>query len=276
MSRGPTTAVIVNTYNWPWALERALTGLERQTDRDFEVVIADDGSGPETRALLDRFLARGRFPLRHVWQRDVGFRRALALNRAVLQTDAELLCFLDHDTIPAADWVELYRRRCGPGEFAAGGYCRLTQEETRRVTIGSIEDGSFEALMTPERLRHVRFYHWANAWSRLLGRKNRPRLLGLSFAASRELFVKVNGLDLSYVGWGKEDSDLRTRMRMAGGIGRSVWNRSFAFHLWHPVNPTKERKALNQARYDLLRAGGLPWRCENGLDQVTPEEPEAA
>jgi hypothetical protein len=130
--------------------------------------------------------------------------------------------------------------------------------------------------MTPPRLRHVRFYHWANAWSRLLGKVNRPRLLGLSFAAARELFVKVNGFDLDYVGWGKEDSDLRTRMRMAGGVGRSVWNRSFAFHLWHPVNPTKEKKAVNQARYDRLRRGELPTRCVNGLDHLAQEDARAA
>jgi GT2 family glycosyltransferase len=266
--KAPTTAVVVNTYNWPWALERVLTGLARQSDPDFEVVIADDGSGAPTRELIESFRARAPYRIEHVWQEDVGFRRSLALNRAVTRTRAELLCFIDHDSIPASNWVETFRRMHDPDGFTAGGYCRLTPEESKAIELETVTSGAFEKLMTPERRRHNVFYHWANAWSRLMGRVNRPRLLGLSFAVSRALFEKVNGIDHAYVGWGKEDSDLRTRMRMAGGVGRSAWSRSFVFHLWHPSSPTKEKKAVNQARYDLLRAGGLPWRCENGLAQV--------
>ncbi len=272
MRRRPTTAVIVNTYNWPWALERVLAGLNRQTDGEFEVVVGDDGSAPATKEMIDAFRPRARFPLQHVWQEDLGFRQPVAVNRAVLHTDAQLLCFLDQDTVPAASWIELYRECHRPGEFMAGGYCRLTQEETQAITLATIADGSFERLMNAERLRHVRSYHRANTWSRLLGMQNRPRLLGLNFAASRDLYVRVNGFDNWYTGWGKNDSDLRTRMRRSGAVGRSLWNRSFAFHLWHPVHPTKENKEKNQARYDRVRAGELPWRCEDGLARVADEQ----
>ena len=41
-------SVIVATYNREDALDAVLRGLSRQRDRNFEVVVADDGSGPAT------------------------------------------------------------------------------------------------------------------------------------------------------------------------------------------------------------------------------------
>ena len=49
-------SVIVTTYNREDALDAALRALSRQSDDDFEIVIADDGSRPET-ARADRKLA---------------------------------------------------------------------------------------------------------------------------------------------------------------------------------------------------------------------------
>ena len=42
-------SVIVSTYNRPDALGACLRSLGRQTDKHFEIVVADDGSGPQTR-----------------------------------------------------------------------------------------------------------------------------------------------------------------------------------------------------------------------------------
>ena len=72
------TTVIISTYNWPWALERVLTGLTRQTCRDFDVVIGDDGSEPETRAMIERFSPTAPFEIRHVWHEDIGRRKSRA------------------------------------------------------------------------------------------------------------------------------------------------------------------------------------------------------
>ncbi len=67
-------AVVVATYNWPAALDRVLASLADQTHRAFEVIVADDGSGPETADLIERWTEQVRFPLKHVWQEDEGFR----------------------------------------------------------------------------------------------------------------------------------------------------------------------------------------------------------
>ncbi|RMG15809.1 MAG: glycosyltransferase [Planctomycetota bacterium] len=263
------TACLISTYNWPWALERVLTGLARQTTLDFEVVIGDDGSGPETRAMIERFAQSAPFRIEHVWHEDLGRRKTRAMNNAIRATDAEHLIFLDQDGIPAANLVELHRACYAPNRLIVGGYVRLTRDQTEAMTLEDVRSGAFESLMTPERLRFLRRRHLKNQFYILTGRKSRPKLMGLNFSIARDLIEKVNGFDEAYVGWGQEDSDLRHRVRFAGGGARCIWHKAFVFHLWHPEDPTKG-KQLNRQTYEDLKRGRRPWRCAKGLVQEEP------
>ena len=51
--------LVVAVYNAVRYLEFILAALERQSTTDFEVVIADDGSGPEIKSLVDQVKAVG-------------------------------------------------------------------------------------------------------------------------------------------------------------------------------------------------------------------------
>ena len=212
----PKTAVILSTYNRPEFLELSLTGLLVQTDTEFDIVIADDGSGPDTKELIERFQNESSLPINHVWQEDKGFRKAKILNEAVHSTDAGLLVFLDQDAIPGRDWMALHRAIYAPNRFVPGGYIRLTKEDSEKLDVEKIRQGAYEALMTEERLRFLKRRHWKSLFYFLTMKKIRPRLMGLNFSVARDLFEKVNGYDEAYEGWGKEDSDLRTRMRQSG------------------------------------------------------------
>ena len=48
-------SVILATYNRTDALALVLQSLDTQTDMNFEVVIADDGSSPDTKFLIEQF-----------------------------------------------------------------------------------------------------------------------------------------------------------------------------------------------------------------------------
>ncbi|MFZ9003233.1 MAG: glycosyltransferase, partial [Robiginitalea sp.] len=67
-SGNPKISVIISTYNAEAWLEKVLWGFNWQTYRDFEVVIADDGSGPATRQLIERIEPDVFYPIKHVWQ----------------------------------------------------------------------------------------------------------------------------------------------------------------------------------------------------------------
>src|SRR5262245_41641725 len=228
----PGAAVILSTYNRPEALELTLAGLARQSDRDFEVVVADDGSGTATRSVVERASAGGLRVL-HVWQQDRGFRKARILNRAVAGTGAELLLFLDQDAIPARDWVAVHKAHAARNRFCPGGFVALTPEQSARLSVAAVRDGAHERLPTREQLVELRYRHLRNLVYIGVLMKSRPRLVGMNFSVARDLYERVNGFDAVYEGYGKEDSDLRTRMRRAGGQARCVWHKAVVFHVWH-------------------------------------------
>src|SRR5688500_13774020 len=69
-SRMPKTTVMFATYNEPQWLEWVLWGYATQTEKDFEVLVVDDGSRDDTRAVIDRVRPQLPYRLRHFWQPD--------------------------------------------------------------------------------------------------------------------------------------------------------------------------------------------------------------
>src|SRR5260221_13874655 len=96
---GLRLSVIVTTYNNPHGLELVLAGLARQTVQDFELLIADDGSGADTKAVIDDFARRATVPVEHVWHPDEGFRKCAILNKAIRAAHGDYLVFFDGDCV---------------------------------------------------------------------------------------------------------------------------------------------------------------------------------
>jgi glycosyltransferase involved in cell wall biosynthesis len=126
-------SIIVTTYNREDALAAVLSALSRQADRNFEVVVADDGSGPATAALIESWKPRLGVPLTHVWQVDWGFRAAEIRNRAVLGAGGDYCVFLDGDCIARPDFVAAHRRLAEPGWFVTGNRVLLSPALTAAV-----------------------------------------------------------------------------------------------------------------------------------------------
>src|SRR5688572_19913043 len=124
------TAVIVTTYNRPDALDAALEGYLAQDDTSFELPIADDGSRDDTRALVEACARRAPFPVKHVWQEDLGFRAGAARNRALAQTSADYVIFSDGDCVPPSFFVSRHVALARPGCFLAGNRVLLTERFT--------------------------------------------------------------------------------------------------------------------------------------------------
>src|SRR5262245_25015669 len=131
--RAPSVGVVFTTYNRPRDLERVLAGYARQSHRQFEVVIADDGSGSETRECIARARDTWGLDIRHVWHEDIGFRKCRILNRAIVETGAEYLIFTDGDCIPHPEFVAGHLALARPGYFVSGGCVRLGEPATNAV-----------------------------------------------------------------------------------------------------------------------------------------------
>lgn len=135
----PKISIVVSTYNSEAWLEKVLWGFEYQTFKDFEVVIADDGSGPATRKLLDEMSAEVSYPIIHVWQEDDGFQKSRILNKAIVACNASYIVMTDGDCIPREDFVEVHYINKEPGYFISGGYYMLPMNISKAITREDIQ-----------------------------------------------------------------------------------------------------------------------------------------
>ena len=120
MQQAPAISVVITTYNRPDALEAVVEACFAQDDKNFEIIIADDGSTANTKACIDRLRARAPVPLQHVWQPDDGFRAAMARNRGTLAAAGDYIVFLDGDCIPQRDFIARHRRLAARGYMVQG------------------------------------------------------------------------------------------------------------------------------------------------------------
>lgn len=127
-------SVILSTYNAEAWLEKVIWGLSIQTEQDFEIIIADDGSKPKTKELLDSLRPQLDMPLLHVWQPDDGFQKTKILNKAILASSGDYLIFTDGDCIPRKDFVATHVKYSEEGYFLSGGYFMLPMDISELIS----------------------------------------------------------------------------------------------------------------------------------------------
>lgn len=257
-------SVILSTYNRARYLELSLLGYMRQTHKDFEMIIADDGSTDETQGLIERYQKLAPFPIKHAWQEHKGRRKAKILNKAIKLANFDYLIFSDGDCIPKGDFIEAHVRNSQKGYFLGGGHIRLPDVYSVALTPEAVSNGLYEQALTSERLWRLRLKHWKNLFYMLVGKKRRPKLLGGNISVDRKSVFEINGFDENYEGWGQEDSDLRERLKRFGLKPRSILTQAIIFHLYHEPDPTKA--LLPNLAYS--RRPNIPIRCVNGLEKA--------
>ncbi len=273
-------SVIVSTYNRPAALERVLDGLAAQSPPPFEVIVADDGSGPETAALVAG--RRDPFPVRHAWQPDDGFRLARARNIAALRASGDWLQFLDGDCVPRAGFIGRIRRLAAPGVALAGDRILLSRELTERIERERLPVHAWPlSRWVRERLRGginrlLPLAYWPFAVGRGRRRRDWRLLRGANFGLWRADLFAVNGFDESFAGWGLEDSEFAVRLINRGVALRSARLALGVLHLWHPEQP-RAALARNRGLLDAALADGRT-RATRGLAELAgdPSAPAAA
>lgn len=264
-------AVIVTTYNRPDALRAVLRGYAAQTDRAFELMVADDGSTADTGELARDFAARAPFACQHVWHEDDGFRAAAIRNQAVVATAADYIVFTDGDCVPPPTFVERHRALAEPGWFLAGNRLLLSEALTRRVLASgeTIEAWSLGRWMRAWAARDIN--RWVplihlpdGAWRKRTARQWEG-VKTCNLSVWRDDLVHVNGLDETYTGWGMEDSDFVVRLLRSGIRHKSARFAAPVFHLWHREN-VRSHLPENQARLrEVLAAAHI--RAQRGLDR---------
>jgi glycosyltransferase involved in cell wall biosynthesis len=271
-------SVIVTTYNREDALETVLSALSGQTDREFEVVVADDGSRPTTAALIERWKGRLGVPLSHVWQADRGFRAAEIRNRALLAARGDYCVFLDGDCIARADFVATHRRLAEHGWFVTGNRVLLSRELTAAV----LHEGALPQTWNLAQWINRRAKGGVNRLAAVLRlplgplRKLRPgQWLGArscNLAVWRSDLERVDGFDASFRGWGREDSDLLIRLLHSGVRRKDGRFATGVIHLWHEEEDRSQLDA-NDARLDAVQRSDRV-RAQAGMSALAGGAPD--
>jgi glycosyltransferase involved in cell wall biosynthesis len=259
-------SIIITTYNRPDALDAALRALANQSDQNFEIVIADDGSGPDTASIIESWALRLTIPVKHVWQKHQSFRCAESRNRGINASAGAYCIFLDGDCLAPADFVANHRRLAEPGWFVAGNRILLSAQLTNAVLVESLPAETWRfAKLVRQRLRGgvnrllpslrvpfgpLRKIYW-QSWK---GAKT------CNLAVARSDLERTDGFDMNYSGWGFEDSDFVVRLLRAGIRRKDGRFATGVLHLWHPES---DRSSLqeNQSRLDEVLAS----------DRIVPE-----
>jgi glycosyltransferase involved in cell wall biosynthesis len=275
-------SVIVTSYNRPDALGAVLRGLFAQSDSGFELLVADDGSADDTRALVEALGRAAPVPMKHVWQEDRGFRAGAARNRAAARAAGEYLLFLDGDCVPRPDFIARHRHLAERGWMVAGNRILLSESFTREVLAGTvpIHAWTFEQWRAAKARGAINRTLPLRALPlgpmRKLGRRRWQRVRTCNLGVWASDFSAVDGFDEVFEGWGFEDSDLAVRL-INSGVGRKEG--AFAtgvLHLWHREND-RAREGENWQRLQQRIASGQV-RSGRGLaesghgDRVAPRQ----
>jgi len=239
-------SVIIPTYNRPRALRLSLLSLAQQTLLPSEVLIADDGSGDETRkeiAMLQGEL-KHLFPIKHVWQEDIGFRKPRILNETVRQSTGDYLVFIDGDCMAHRDFVRSHVAMSSPDSILSGKRVDIGRKLTERL----LEKGSpivtlrpilvWDAIFGGE-IKSRKVEEAIRIENGVLRRAlHRDRITddgvwGCNFSLYKDLFYGINGCDEDFLDGSIEDNDLGIRVLNQGNKLRSVRNFANIFHLWH-------------------------------------------
>lgn len=265
-----STSIIITAYNQAHTLRFLFASLDRQTSKDFEVIVADDGSSDATPELCKQ---KRTFPLRFVTQPDLGYRKAKILNQAVKQSDSEYLVFLDADVILERHFIQDHLELRRPGHFVCGRRVDLGPVISSQVSVNDINRGQFDQLtcklivsaLKKDSIAVKRGVRITQPWLRTVLGYNKPiDLLGSNFSMWRADLTQVNGFNEGMEAYWGEDGDLFIRLRNSGKIPIGAKSLCVQYHVFHKRRtPTEE----NVKRYEtLLKDHKYKW-AEKGLSQ---------
>lgn len=259
-------SVIMTTYNRPDALGKVLEGLGQQTRLPDEVVIADDGSGPETAAVIEQFQKTSPFPLAHVWHADRGFRAAAIRNKAIRKSAGVYIVSLDGDCIPERHFIEDHLNLAQRGCFFQGK--RILIDETRAATF------SIRAVDTPAKKIKCLLQRGLGNRHHLIRLPFLPVRLSRSLSGIRSCnmgffrddIYAVNGFNEDFEGWGREDSELAVRLYNYGLKRKTHAFTAICFHLWHGES-NRDRLTVNDNLLSEMMAS-TEYQCDRGLSDT--------
>jgi glycosyltransferase involved in cell wall biosynthesis len=244
-------SIIIAFYKKIHYLELVLAGFERQTEKDFEIIVADDGSGTEVHKEITRIIRNSSLNIRHIWHEDKGWRKNIMLNMATRMAVSDYLIFIDGDCIPHRNFVREHLRNRKKGKILSGRRLNLSEKISGQLMVEKVKDGFLEKNIFTWLIKGLlgEISHAEKGlflpWLRPVLMLKKKHLMGANFSIFRDDLYTINGFDERYlaptIG---EDTDIEYRAGLAGIGIRSVRNLAVQYHLYHNLLSRKNNNYL--------------------------------
>lgn len=260
-------SLIITTYNRPDALQLVLQSLLLQSRLPDEIIIADDGSGDETKNTIAAFQKTCTIPVIHAWQEDKGFRAARARNLATSRSHGDYLIFIDGDMILHPAFISSHLLFAKKGFYLQGRRAMLSYAKTQRVleakqvSISPFAPGiSLRTRAFHSPLLARIFSHVSSDWY---------HALSANLSVWKQDLLNINGFNEDFEGWGREDSELSLRLTRLGLRKYDLRYCAVAFHLAHGKDNRVKYIQATERNQKLLESivGSELVYCVNGLDK---------
>ena len=236
-------SILLATYNWPQALKLCLESLASQTDGNFEIIIADDGSTESTKQVIDAMKSVIPMTITHLWQEDYGFRKTKILNQAITAAHGDYLVFLDGDCIVQPDFVAKHRELAQKGYMVTGSRVLLNESLTKELlTWPKWDFDRFCSNLIAKRLNGGINKYWplkiklGNGSWRDYKKFVWRRIKGCNMACWKADAEAINGFDETMTGWGHEDADFVFRLQRHHIKRKSGSWSTEVLHLFHKIH----------------------------------------
>ena len=186
-----------------------LYSIRKQSHIPTEVIVADDGSGEETKKVIDAARKDYPVPLHHLWQEDKGYRLSRARNMGLRKAKEDYIIMLDGDIFIHRDYIKDVLSHAKEKELSQGRLVYLTEAETLRTIKQRRIYLSLRGLF-------VAIGRTAISWPALSMRYSEyvlpHRIYGGVDGYWKEDAVRINGYDERFEGWGPEDWEFALRL----------------------------------------------------------------
>jgi len=259
-------SLIITTYNWKEALAAVLKSAFRQSELPQEIIVADDGSRDDTRAVVEALAKESPVPVRHCWHPDTGFRLAEIRNKAIAMATGEYIVMVDGDMVLHPDFLKSHRRMARKHQFIQGKRVLLDQKTSHSLMQGTLNRITPFTSGITNRFNAISSGFLSGLFS--ARKKDIKAVRGCNMAFWRTDVVQVNGFNEDFVGWGREDSEFVVRLLNRGVQRRNLKFGGVAYHLHHQENARTSLNANDVILENAIKEKSM--FCPNGIDKHLP------
>lgn len=262
------TTLIITTYKRPEALKLVLNSVLRQSVLPDEIIIGDDGSGKDTKILIDEYKFKFSIAIKHIWQEDNGFRLAMIRNKAIKASKFKYIILIDGDIVLHERFIESHIHFRKQGYFLQGHRALLNSTLTTKAIKLDIINFTFFNFNIKNRKNTIHNFALAEIFSNTS--ESYKGIKGCVLSFFRKDVLQVNGFNENFIGWGKEDTEFVVRLLNLGIKRKDLRFCAVGFHLDHGNN-NKDLKSDNYKKnLEILNKtiSQDSIKCKNGLEKL--------